>query len=223
MKQVEQLWEKLVLLLADRLEARTRGAEGSEEVEAHQQVDLAAQRLADELREGAEKISQQRDAPPELWRALSNIADGMRPRVQGTVDARRMYLRYMKLDVPDVAPSRRLTRASETEVSGLEKDVVYLESLLDRQKLEDLKELMRQLNSERRSSRPHRAVPEDAGSAGARGHPGAGPAAPRAHPGADGPDGGDGQGIRDEHLNAEALKQLSEQKDMNDASRRSRS
>ena len=65
--------------------------------------------------------------------------------VLATTDARRTYLRYVALELADTASGRRLTNASEKEVAGLEKDVLYLESLIDRQKLEELKELVENL------------------------------------------------------------------------------
>ncbi len=151
MEKAEQLWERLVGLLADRLEGPDREEpKDPKQVETHAQVDRSAQSLVGELRLTAEEIARQRDAPPELWTALVHIADRLRARVQTTADARRTFLRYVSLEVPDSAAARRLTSASDKEVAGLEKDVLYLESLIDRQKLEELKDLAQQLADERR-------------------------------------------------------------------------
>ena len=70
-------------------------------------------------------------------------------RVRATADARKLWLRLAgrrtELDMDG-----RLTRVVQEEISALEKDALYLESLLDQQRLEELRELAGQMAREQR-------------------------------------------------------------------------
>jgi hypothetical protein len=70
--------------------------------------------------------------------------------VRRTSDARRLYLRLADR-YPDFHPDARLTQAAEAEIAEAERDILYLESLLDKQKLAALQELARELANDRRS------------------------------------------------------------------------
>src|SRR6185436_16658595 len=92
-----------------------------------QPVDQAGQQLSADLTMTAQELSHQRDAPQELWGALLNIGQGLRPKLQASAEARRLYLRHHRLQDAEAAYGRRFTQAMATEIAELEKDVLYLE------------------------------------------------------------------------------------------------
>ena len=151
MERAQRLWDRMVVQLADRMEGPDRdSAKNPQKVLAGQETDRAGQQLATDTQEAGRQISQQRDAPEELWSALVNIGQSYAPKVQSTSDARRFYLRYQRTGVPDATAGKRLARTAETEISELERDVLYLESLIDRERLNELRELAREMTRERR-------------------------------------------------------------------------
>lgn len=150
-RKVEALWDRMVLQLADRLEGPDRAKEKDlAKISAAQAVDAAGVQLAADCVTTSHEIAEDRDAPTELVAALINIGEGLRRRVLFTSDARRLFLRYQRQGDPDLELGKRLSHAVVTEIDELEKDVLYLESLLDRQKMQDLRELARELQRQRR-------------------------------------------------------------------------
>jgi hypothetical protein len=150
-ERAQRLWDRLVVLLADRLEGPDRSpVRDPQQVAAGQETDRAGLQLSTDLQEAGREIARQRDAPAELWAALVNISQSLRPKVQLTAEARRFFLRYQRSGVPDATVGKRLTRAVEAEIAELEKDILYLETLIDRERLEQLRDLARQLSRERR-------------------------------------------------------------------------
>ncbi|HVE85719.1 MAG TPA: DUF4175 family protein [Myxococcales bacterium] len=150
-ERAQRLWDRMVVQLADRMEGPDRDSSKTPaKVLAGQETDRAGTQLAADTQDAARQISQQRDAPQELWSALLNIGQSYAPRVQSTADSRRFYLRYQRSGVPDSAVSKRLARSVEQEVTELEKDVLYLETLIDRERLQELRQLAREMARERR-------------------------------------------------------------------------
>ena len=151
MERAQRLWDRMVIQLADRMEGPDRDTSKTQpKVLAGQEADRAGAQLATDTQEAGRQISRQRDAPQELWSALVNIGQSYASKVEYTSTARRFYLRYQRNGVPDSQVSRRLTHAMESEISELEKDVLYLESLIDRERLNELRELAREMARERR-------------------------------------------------------------------------
>ncbi|HEY8207879.1 MAG TPA: DUF4175 family protein [Myxococcaceae bacterium] len=151
MDRAQRLWDRMVVQLADRMEGPDREAnKNPQKISAGQETDRAGSQLATDTQEAGRQISRQRDAPEELWSALINIGQSYSPKVQSTADARRFYLRYQRTGVPDNTASKRLSRTAESEISELERDVLYLEALIDRERLNELRELAREMNRERR-------------------------------------------------------------------------
>jgi hypothetical protein len=151
LQKAEALWGRLVDHLADRLESPDREREkDAEAVTSGQKVDASGQQLLADMRALAKDLSRERDAPRELISALLNIADGQARKLSATVDFRRLYLRTQRARGEDWGTGARLTAAVNDEITETEKNVLYLESLLDRQKLEALRELAQELSSERR-------------------------------------------------------------------------
>jgi len=150
-RKAEALWERLVAHLAGRLEGPDRDADREpEKIAAQSSLDQTGGELASEMLQAARELSRQRDSPEELWTALTNIAHGFQRRVRNTATYRRIFLRGQLVHLIDSDPGKRLSKAVEDEIAEAEKDVLYLESLLDRQKLQELKEMAKQLANDRR-------------------------------------------------------------------------
>jgi hypothetical protein len=149
--KTEALWHRLVDHLADRLEGADRAKEKTlESITQGQKVDTSGQQLVGDMRGLAQELSRERDAPQELITALANIADGMSKKLYATSDFRRLYLRTAKQRTEDWGTGSRLTKAVEDEITETEKHILYLESLLDRHKLEALREMTEELNAQRK-------------------------------------------------------------------------
>lgn len=149
--RAEQIWEKMIGHLGDRLEGPDRAEEkDADRVASQAGVDRQGLMLTVDLATAAREMSKQKDAPTELWGALANIAHSLSPKVSATGDARRLFLRYHRLDAPEDLASRRLTEAASAEIAELEKDILYLEQLLDRQRMKSLQEMARQLQHDKR-------------------------------------------------------------------------
>jgi hypothetical protein len=213
------MWERLVTQLADRLEGgEVAEALETPRVQAGQRVDDAGMALSQDLRATAADIAQQRDAPQELVAALVNISEGYGKRVRTTRDVRRVFLRYSNRS--DLAGDfgRRLQAAVRDEISELEKDVLFLETLIDRRKLDELRELARELERERKELTSLVEEFRDSKSAEVREkvlqqinelRERIAELARRMQELA--------QNIRDEHLNAEAMQELMNEEDMSSA------
>ncbi|HZI14559.1 MAG TPA: DUF4175 family protein [Myxococcus sp.] len=219
LEKAEQLWGRMVDHLADRLEGPDRAKQkDAQAIAAAASVDTSGQQLITDMRALAKELSKERDMPTELVSALANISESLGSHIRGTADFRRLYLRTHKARGEDWGTGNRLTGVVNEEIDELEKDILYLESLLDRQKLEALQELADQLANERRDLA--RLMEEYKNN----------------------PDEGARQaimeqiqqlkgrmqelmqrmselqrGIRDEHLNAEALAEMFQDQDMNGA------
>ncbi|HZH04722.1 MAG TPA: DUF4175 family protein, partial [Myxococcaceae bacterium] len=217
--KAEALWERLVTHLGDRLEAPDRARERTlAQVTGQQAVDQGGLDLVRNMSETARELSQQRDAPEALWSGLANISQKLGHRVRTTAEFRRLFARYVRLNGNDSGTGARLTRVLEEEIGEGERSVLYLESLLDRQKLEALKEAARDLTRERRElaslleqfrKAPDAKLQEEI-----------------LRQVSQLKERVDGlmkrmselmRGIRDEHLNAEALKEMMEEQDFSSA------
>jgi hypothetical protein len=152
LEKVEALWGRMVDHLADRLEGPDREkVKDVAQVASAEAVDASGQALVGDLRALAQELSRQRDAPAEILTALVTISTSLGKKVRATADFRRLYLRTQQRRVgDDFGTGARLSALVEEEVLELEKDILYLESLLDRQKLEALQEMAQRLASERR-------------------------------------------------------------------------
>ncbi|MCE9670605.1 DUF4175 domain-containing protein [Myxococcus stipitatus] len=151
LEKVELLWGRMVDHLADRLEGPERARQkDAQAIAAAGSVDTTGQQLMSDMRALAQELSRERDVPSELVSALSNISESLGSHINGTADYRRLYLRTQRARGDDWGVGNRLSAAVTEEIGELEKDILYLESLLDRQKLEAIQELAKQLSNERR-------------------------------------------------------------------------
>ncbi len=150
LRRAAELWERLVAHLATRMEGPDRDARKSEDkVRAQEPVDASGLVLAGDLVGTARALARERDRNEALVSALEHVGQDVAARVRSTSDSRKLWIRLAgrrtELDMDG-----RLSRVAQEEISALEKDVLYLESLLDQQRLEELRELAGQLARDQR-------------------------------------------------------------------------
>ena len=145
----QALWERLVSLLGDRLEepAAPEGPDGAGWYTATAKTDAAAQRLSVELNAAGHDLSRDKLAPRAVGRALSYAASGLSRAAQGTSIARAPLSRGL---AGREQAQRTFARALQGEIKEEEKDVLYLEDLLDKSRLEAMQELGKELAASRR-------------------------------------------------------------------------
>ncbi|HET9157970.1 MAG TPA: DUF4175 domain-containing protein, partial [Myxococcaceae bacterium] len=136
--------------LATRMEGPDRDGKKSEDkVRAQEPVDASGLALSGDIVATARALSRERDRNEALVSALLHVGEDVAARVRATSDARKLWLRLAgrrtELDMDG-----RLTRVAQEEISALEKDALYLESLLDQQRLDELRELAGQMAREQR-------------------------------------------------------------------------
>ncbi|HZI08302.1 MAG TPA: DUF4175 family protein, partial [Archangium sp.] len=220
LQKAEALWSRMVDHLADRMEGPDRDkTKDVQKVTAAQTADTSGLTLVADLRALAQELGRERDNPAELVAALANISQTLGQKVRATGDLRRIYLRTQRGRTgDDFGTGARLGVLVEEEIAELEKDILYLESLLDRQKLEALQELARQLASERRElsnlleqykQNPDEQVREQVMQQIQQVRKRIDELMQRMSEMR--------QGIRDEHLNAEALQEMMKDQDMQSA------
>ncbi len=150
LRKLEALWERMVTHLADRMEgpdrARTRDLPA---VTAQVRVDDAGQALAGDLVATGHLLAQERDRQEALIAAATNLGERLAHSVRLISDARRLYLRFGARP-GDNDPAARLSRAAGEGIAQLERDVLYLESLLDQQRGEEIRELTEALSHDQR-------------------------------------------------------------------------
>jgi hypothetical protein len=150
LRKVEALWDRMVMHLADRMEgpdrARTKDLKA---VSAQTAVDESGHALSLDLVLTGHQLGQERDRVEALVAAVTNIGDRLGRSVRFTSDARRSYLRIGSRPGEN-DPAARLSRAATEEIAQVERDVLYLESLLDRQRVEELRELNQELARDQR-------------------------------------------------------------------------
>ena len=150
LRRATELWERLLAHLATRMEGPDRDGKKSEDkVRAQEPVDASGLALAGDIVSTARTLARERDRNEALVSALLHVGEDVAARVRATSDARKLWLRLAgrrtELDMDG-----RLTRVAQEEISALEKDVLYLESLLDQQRMDELKELANQMAREQR-------------------------------------------------------------------------
>jgi len=166
-EQLEQDWEKLITLLADRLESPDRAAERTPEViSAGAALDTRALDLASALAERAVALRKEK-APDQLWRALVNVSTGLREKAAAVSSARGSLAVWQGRGITATAgPVRRFDQALAEEIAEEERDILYLETLLDQQRIQDLVALSKELAAKRRELanmlEQYRTAPDEA-------------------------------------------------------------
>jgi Domain of unknown function (DUF4175) len=161
LKKAEALWERLITHVADRLEGADRVSPATVEAAlAGKPVDARVRELSDDLTQLAHDLDEDRDPPEELIQALRNVGTEV-ARDASTVSVhRRVMLRLAGKDgsfLGEPAPPTRVAEAGKRLAASIaldathgQKNVLYLEALLDRQKLEAIKALAKELKEDRR-------------------------------------------------------------------------
>jgi hypothetical protein len=152
LERARAAWEEMVLVLADRLElfADEPPVFGDGLVRADA-LDQRTRALHERMRKVAEEIRKERAAPRDLAAGLSNVAATVRVAEQRASAGRQALLRAARLRARPDPQIVRQSRAFDAQLDeALEKGVLYLEQLMDKRRAEDLVELARDLAGSRR-------------------------------------------------------------------------
>jgi len=150
LKKAEALWERYVLHLADRMESQDRDpAKTPALIAGNAVIDAKGNQLALDSNHLAQELAKERDAPTELITGLQNAGSALQRDTSQSTLARQQYIRLSK-STQTKSFSLQLSRVISQEIKSTEQSVLYLESLLDRVKMKDLKELAEQLKKDRR-------------------------------------------------------------------------
>jgi hypothetical protein len=167
-QQIEAAWEKLVTLLADRLESAERKPDGRtpDKILGGAMLDSRALALASELAELSTTLRKDK-SPEQLWQALALVAAGLKEKANATYNARTGAANWLRRGADAESDLvRRVARAVEVEIAEEEKDVLYLEALVDQQRIADLAALSKELSAKRRELadllEKYRSAPDDA-------------------------------------------------------------
>lgn len=148
--RLEAVWERLVVHLADRIEGPDRARERAPNaIGDAARLDDKGFSIADDLRALGRALRKDR-SPDELARAASAVGGSLRESTGQLAGARTAYLRLARRGVDEAAYGRVLGEAATRDIAEVEKDVVYLESLLDQRRMKDLLAFAKELAARRR-------------------------------------------------------------------------
>src|SRR5207248_2169069 len=148
--RAQALWERLVALLGDRLEEKRPPGQADAAAQWYAQTgkkDRDARALSQELYAAGTDLLKDKLAPKALGRALRYASTGLGPTVHRTSLARAPLSRGA---TSRDGALRGFNGALQAEIREEEKDVLYLEDLLDRARLDAMQELGKELASSRR-------------------------------------------------------------------------
>lgn len=163
--KAEALWLRLIDHLADRMESPDRANPTPlDAAVAGKPNDERGTQLAADLVTLVDELQEQRDPPAALLAALANVSTELNRDVSQIVSQRRFLLRLTGreaaapgakafVDSKDGAYSKQLARqlaaSIATDITHSEKNVLYLEALLDRARMDAVRELAQQLRKDR--------------------------------------------------------------------------
>lgn len=163
--KVEEAWEGMVLALGDRITPRAGplAVQGAARVEAGAPADEQVLQVGSALSDVAGELRKDDKAPQELTAALINISQNLLDKSRVT---RSMRARARTAGAAHLA---HLDRAEFAEQEELEKSVLYLEALLDRQRILQIEEIAQEMAASRRElanlMEQYREAPSDAAKA----------------------------------------------------------
>jgi len=212
--KVQEAWEQLVIVLGDRVEPRAgpRKVEGEARIEAGARADEGLYQVATQLTDVAAQLSEDERAPEELLAAIHNLSRNLVTKGQTTRATRARARRSPQNRASLLA---QLDRVEADEQREIEQGILYLEALLDRQRLLQIEELAQELAADRRELanllEDYRDAPTDEAKDAIRRELSRLKArmAELMQQMAQ-----LGKGLQDEHLNAEAMAALSKERDM---------
>ena len=146
--RAEEAWEQMIGALGDRIEPREgpRKVEGEARVEAGRKADEQVAIAVNLLREVTAEFAGDELAPPELFAALQNVTTQLSRKAEQT---RATRARSPRVRQGRELYLRQLDEAEAEEQLELERGVLYLESLLDRQRILEIEALSRELADSR--------------------------------------------------------------------------
>ncbi len=217
LERARQLYEEMVVLLADRLETLAAGqATTADRLVVLDQLDLRARQLHERLRQTARELRKDRAAPRQLAAALENISAQLRYAEQRVTAARGPIAQAIRVRTRPEPTILRTAAAFDAQLDAeLEKGILYLEQLLDKQRAEDLVRLAKDLQKKRRDladlfekykSAPSEAAKKELLSRISRMKDRVKELLARMSEAA--------RGFNDEHMNAEALSELAKGQDL---------
>jgi transglutaminase-like putative cysteine protease len=168
LERARLVFEELVTLLADRLETLAAGPlDTPDRMVLAEQLDVRTRHLHERMREVAREIRRDRAGPREVAQALENVAAQVRVAQQRVVATRAPVAQAFRIrSAPDRSAVGSMKLADLFLDQELEKGVLYLEQLLDKQRAEDLVHLAKDLAEKRRDLagllEKYRAAPTEA-------------------------------------------------------------
>ncbi|GAO01347.1 DUF4175 family protein [Anaeromyxobacter sp. PSR-1] len=152
LERARQAFEELVALLGDRLETLSDGPVATaERLPVAQQLDARTRRLTDMLRDAARELRRDPAGAREVAAALQNVSGNVRVAEQRVAALRAAIGQAIRVRVrPDASLVRNMTSADAALDATMEKGVLYLEQLLDKQRAQDLVRLAKDLAQRRR-------------------------------------------------------------------------
>ncbi len=152
LEEARLVFEEMVTLLADRLEALDPGpVDTPDRLVVAQQLDVRTRRLHERMREVARSIRRDRAGPRDVARALENVAGLLRVIEQRLAAARAPVAQAFRIRAtPDRSLVGTMTIVDARMTDELEKGILYLEQLLDKQRADDLLLMAKDLAAKRR-------------------------------------------------------------------------
>ncbi len=152
LERARAVFEQMVSLLGDRLEAFAAGPLDSlDRLAVADQLDVRTRHLHEALRATAREIRKDRAGPREVAAALENVGAQLRVAEQRVVSSRIVVSQAYRVRItPDRASLTQMKYADAILDGELEKGILYLEQLLDKQRAEDLVRLAKDLADKRR-------------------------------------------------------------------------
>jgi hypothetical protein len=162
--RAQQAFEELVTVLGDRLDLRDQGpVHTPERLPLAQAMDGRTRNLTEHLRDAARDIRKDAAGPREVAQALENVASSVRLPLEA-VASDRSHLAYLNQMIREAVyenRKQRLAQDARAAADGarrdddaldhaMEKGVLYLETLLDKRRAEDLVKLAKSLQQKRR-------------------------------------------------------------------------
>jgi hypothetical protein len=167
LEKARRVYEELVTLLGDRLDALSAGSAATpERLPAAQALDARTRILAEAMRDAAREIRRDPAGPREVAAAIANVGAGLRNAEQRLTGYRNMVARSLQARVrPDGSIVRVMVQADAGLDAEMEKGILYLEQLLDKRRAEDLVRLAKDLQKQRRDLagllEKYKAAPSD--------------------------------------------------------------
>lgn len=142
MKEVQRVWEYMLGLLAGHLDMEPEAKPASENLEDHRKLAQGLDKLIEQIGDSLSVLHKDEMA----WKPLVLALQNMKRRLTDASYQTQWTMRAVGLDrKASKRELRSLSRLRTWRISILEKDLLYLEDLLDMDRLNDLQHLAEQL------------------------------------------------------------------------------